>query len=632
LGGIAGIFHLDGSPVEAHLLQGMLKQLNSRGPHGDKTWQSGAIGLGCAQLERGGGHYSGNLLLRGSNLVIAADARLDNRPELCAALSLYDDDLLLLDEAIILESYKKWGETCAEMLRGDFAFAIWDPEQQHLYCARDHFGVKPFYYLISHNVFIFGSSPRAILAGHAEHVSVNEARIADFLVNPLEGINKTCTFYQGIDRLPPASQMIAGPGKCSIRQYWYPQPIGIEALKSEGEYVEAFTSMYSEAVRARLDNAVHPATMLSGGLDSSSIVALAREIARQRGTLPLEVFAGVATENTTSRETAHIMAVIQSGDIQAHAISTKELPELYDEMLVDLQTAEEPFDAIMTILSAVNIAARQNGVTALLDGIDGDMVIKNPGNAASLWRTGNWHAAFGETLGVRGLIRAYEKPLPLFLSSLRVAFVPDWMRKLKARVAAKSEKDPLEDTLINRDFARDVRISERMAEFKSLYEGSQNWSQVEAHQKAIVHPFLAVGVERYERVAAQSSLEARHPLLDVRLVEFCLGLPWQLKTHRGWTKNIMRLAMQPYLPSSVVWRTDKDHLGFYFTLNRLKGQSEIFQQVLHDEWQRLCVYIDEEKLRRAYDGYFVKGDQASAEPLWEAISLAFWLKNEYSSR
>jgi len=231
---------------------------------------------------------------------------------------------------------------------------------------------------------------------------------------------------------------------------------------------------------------------------------------------------------------------------------------------------------------------------------------------------------------VGGLIGAYEKPLPLFLASLRAAFVPNWTRTLKAKVVTRSEKDPLEDTLINRDFAKEVRISDRLAEFKSLYAASQNWGQVEAHQKAIVHPFLAVGVERYERVAAQSSLEARHPLLDVRLVEFCLGIPWQLKAHRGWTKNILRLAMQPYLPSSVVWRTDKDHLGWYFTLNRLRAQSEIFQQVLHDEWQRLCVYLDEEKLRRAYDGYFLNGDEESAERLWEAISLAFWLKNEYS--
>jgi asparagine synthase (glutamine-hydrolysing) len=88
-------------------------------------------------------------------------------------------------------------------------------------------------------------------------------------------------------------------------------------------------------------------------------------------------------------------------------------------------------------------------------------------------------------------------------------------------------------------------------------------------------------------------LEARHPFLDVRLVEFCLGIPWHLKTHRGWTKNIMRLGMQPYLPPSVAWRTDKDHLGFHFTLNRLKGQSEIFKQLLNDDWKRLCVYIDE---------------------------------------
>jgi asparagine synthase (glutamine-hydrolysing) len=627
MGGIAGLFYLDGSPVESHTIQGMLKPLHSRGPNGDKTWLDGPVGLGCTRLERSGGRYSGDLLVDRSGLAIVADVRLDNRSEICAALSLHDEQSLV-DEAVLLEAYKKWGEGCASKLLGDFAFAIWDPDRHSLYCARDHFGTKPFYYLVNHNAFIFASSPRAILAIPDLPVPVNEARIADFLINPLEGINKTCTFYQGINRLPPASTMTVGQGSNSIQQFWYPQPKGIENLKSDGELVEAFTALYTEAVRTRYDNAAHPAAMLSGGLDSSSIVALAREITRQKGSLPLEVFAGVAPEDTTSRETAHIMAVIQSGDLQPHTLSIHELPELYDEMLADLQSAEEPFDAIMTILSAVNITARRNEVTALLDGIDGDTVIKNPGNAAALWRAGKWRAAYGETLGVGGLIGAYEKPLPLFFNSLRAAFVPDWMRTLKAKVVTRSEKDPLAETLINRDFAQAVRISDRLAEFKSLYEGSQKWGMVEAHQKAIVHPFLAVGVERYERVAAQSSLEARHPLLDVRLVEFCLGLPWRLKTHRGWTKNVMRLAMQPHLPLSVVWRTDKDHLGFYFTLNRLKGQSEIYQQVLQDEWQRLCIYIDEKKLRQAYDGYFKDGKEESAEHLWEAISLAFWLRNE----
>jgi hypothetical protein len=78
----------------------------------------------------------------------------------------------------------------------------------------------------------------------------------------------------------------------------------------------------------------------------------------------------------------------------------------------------------------------------------------------------------------------------------------------------------------------------------------------------------------------------------------------------------------------VAWRTDKNHLGFYLRLYLLKGQSDIHQQVLHDEWRRLCVYIDEKKLQQACDGYFMEGRQESADPLWEALSLAFWLRNE----
>ena len=93
----------------------------------------------------------------------------------------------------------------------------------------------------------------------------------------------------------------------------------------------------------------------------------------------------------------------------------------------------------------------------------------------------------------------------------------------------------------------------------------------------------------------------------------------------------MRLAMQPYLPPSVVWRTDKDHLGFYFTLDRLKYQSGINQQVLQDEWKSLCAYVDEKRLRQTHDGYFKEGREESAELLWEVISLAFWLRDSRSN-
>jgi len=247
MGGIAGLFHLDGSPVDMRSIQRMLKPLFSRGPHGNKTWLGDTVGLGCTRLERGGGRYSGDLLVDGSGLVIAADARLDNRADLCSAFAMPDDGLLL-DEAILLAAYKKWGETCASKLLGDFVFVIWNPGQRTLFCARDHFGSKPFYYLATKNAFFVASSPRAILDAMEEPAPVNEARIADFLVNPLEGINKTCTFYQGIYRLPPASQMTAGPGQCSVQQYWYPQPAGLDNLKSDEAYVEAFTSLYSDAV------------------------------------------------------------------------------------------------------------------------------------------------------------------------------------------------------------------------------------------------------------------------------------------------------------------------------------------------------------------------------------------------
>ncbi len=129
--------------------------------------------------------------------------------------------------------------------------------------------------------------------------------------------------------------------------------------------------------------------------------------------------------------------------------------------------------------------------------------------------------------------------------------------------------------------------------------------QIERHKIALDHPFLTVGLERYERVASAFGVEARHPFTDVRLVEFCLALPWHLKTRRGWTKYILRRAMEPYLPSEVVWRRDKDSLMWEFNRFILKARADYFHQARLDERENLKPYIDVQKLKDFWHEYLI---------------------------
>ncbi len=166
MSGIAGIYYLDEKPVEWETLSRMVDRLVHRGPDGADVWCSESIGLGHRMLSTTPESLLEKLPLvsRSGDLAITADARIDNRDELIGLLRLKDYPAeKITDSQLILTAYEKWGESCSQYLLGDFAFAIWDRRKQTLFCGRDHFGVKPFYYYYcSGQIFVFASEIKAL--------------------------------------------------------------------------------------------------------------------------------------------------------------------------------------------------------------------------------------------------------------------------------------------------------------------------------------------------------------------------------------------------------------------------------------------------------------------------------------
>src|SRR3989442_1004237 len=218
-----------------------------------------------------------------------ADARIDNRAELCSVLSAPST---VTDAELILQAYARWGERCPEHLLGDFAFALWDARRGFLFCARDHFGVKPFYY--HHRpgrLFAFASEIKGLLVLSDVPRRLNETRVADYLVPLLE--DKEITFYEGIVRLPPAHHMTVSRDGVRIEQYWALDPDREIRMKSDGEYAAAFREIFTEAVRCRLARPIPVGSMLSGGLDSSSIVFVAPKLLAEDGSRELHTFSAI---------------------------------------------------------------------------------------------------------------------------------------------------------------------------------------------------------------------------------------------------------------------------------------------------------------------------------------------------
>ena len=214
---------------------------------------------------------------------IAADARLDGRAELLAALELSESVIgrAIPDSELILRGYAKWGSACVEHLRGDFSFAIWDAPDQRLFCARDQFGIKPFYYASVGSVLVFSNTLDCIRRHPAVSGRLNDLAIADFLL--FDMIQEPgATSFVDIQRLLPAHTLVCRKYDISIRRYWELPVTGPIVQKRPQEYVEQFQELLDQAVadRIRTNNV---GVLMSGGLDSPTVAASAQRTLARSG-------------------------------------------------------------------------------------------------------------------------------------------------------------------------------------------------------------------------------------------------------------------------------------------------------------------------------------------------------------
>lgn len=547
---IAGLVRLDGRPVDPAEPTAMRARLAHRGPDGGGDWHSGPAGLAHCLLRVTPESLTEQQPYAEHGRTITADARLDNRAELCAALGRPDDGQS--DAAIILAAYARWGEACVERLLGDFAFAIWDSAERTLFCARDILGGRPFYYFGAPGLFVFASTLEGVARFPGVPRAINEARVAVYLTSGNDLVN---TFYRDIYRLPPAHTLTVSPAGLRLRRYWDLSAPRETRLPSDEAYAEAFRHHLSEAVRVRLRSAGPVGAMLSGGLDSSSVVCLARP-ALSGG---LHTFSLLYEAAPASDERQFMAPVIAGGGLVHHALAGdgQSLVTRVEELLAAV--GEPYYNFGLSLQAMANEAARAAGIPALLGGDFGDAVVSHANlRFAELVRSGRWLTAAREVNGLaRGLGFSWRTTLAYFLSSGLVPQIPPAARRGWRRLRGRLRFEPLAwaaGTAMHPDFARRVsadpalvgRIEQRQPTFRTTFEETQFYIGQTSLQ-----------AEVFSHLAAHTGVEARHPFHDRRLVEFCLGLPGEQRLSGGWSRLILRRAMAGVLPDEVRWRRDK---------------------------------------------------------------------------
>lgn len=611
--------------MEPLALERMVESVAHRGPDGAGVWSEGPIGLGHRMLHTTPEslHETLPLVNKTGDLVLTADARIDNRDELIGALGINGRRRAeITDSELILSAYESWGERCPEKLLGDFAFAVWDRRRQILFCARDHMGVKPFYYW-SGRTFVFASEIKALLCVPEVPRRLNEVRVADYLVPILE--DKAITFYQDILRLPPAHRMSVSRDGARIEPYWSLDPSREIHCSSDEEYAEAFREIFTEAVRCRLRSASPVGSMLSGGLDSSSIVCVARQLLAHDGDRQLRTFSAIFPDVPQSDESAFIDAVLAQGKLEPHYVRADRLSPLADLDRI-LHHQDEAFWAPNLFLHwGLYSAAHEQGVRVLLDGIDGDITVSHGiGYLSQLARTGHWVTLAME---INGLSKRFNRsPWRILLLHAIKPILPEPLQKTWRLLRGRKGPTWAVNTIINPDFARRVGLADRVQALQG-WQSRPARTQREDHYLGLTHGLIPYALEVANRAAAGFSIEPQYPFFDKRLAQFCLALPPGQKLNRGWTRMVMRRAMNNVLPTAVQWRGGKADLSPNFIRSLLASRRDLLEEVVLDDPHPIQEYVDVPDLRQAYHRYLSGSAEADALSVWKSATLALWLRH-----
>jgi len=538
LSGIVGIYHRSGAPIERTLLQSLVDFLSYRGPDSRDCWMDRSIGLGHAMLrttrESLGERQPSNLEGR---FWITADARLDNRAELTAELQRSGRAVRpnAPDSELILHAYAMWGTPCVEHLRGDFSFGVWDTRNNQLFCARDHFGIKPFYYTQRQGLFVFSNTLNCMRMHPDVSGELNDAAIGDFLLFGLN-YNTATTSFRDIQRLPPAHSLSISPEGINIKRYWAPPTDGRIRYSKPEEYVENFQSLLQAAVEDRL-RTDRVGILLSGGLDSSSVAAVTKEVSGKCGQkTEIRGYTSVFESLIPDEEGRYARGVGKFLEIpiQFQALDRVELFEGWDDPELSLP---EPLDNPLLggFLESCRSISADCRVLLSGEGSDNLMDFQMWPYAGDLRRRGEWRRLLTELANY-----IWVRPFPW--RGIRARFL---------RLFGKEPGMPAFPEWISRDFAKDMKLKERWKEW-GMHPNLPLEHPI--HPRAHASLSLPQWTHMFEQENAgvtRFPVETRYPFLDWRIVNFLLALPpfpWFFQ------KMLLREAMTGRLPETVRMR------------------------------------------------------------------------------
>jgi asparagine synthase (glutamine-hydrolysing) len=617
--GLAGIVDFE-RPVDVDQVARMTACLAHRGPDDFGSWDEPGVALGHRRLSVLDLSPDGRQPMADpqDRYRLLHNGEVYNYVELRHQLEAHGYRFRTgTDTEVILAAYDHWGKRCVERFNGMWAFVLWDRHRRELYCARDRFGIKPFYYRQEGSRLVFASELKAFRAAGIP-LAASESRVREFLEHGV--IDHTAeTFFRGIQQLPPAHILVFGEQGAHLEQYW-----SLEEREFDGDVEARFRELLFDSIRLRLRSDVTVGTSLSGGLDSSAIACVIDRLMRTESevTLPVGERQQVFTaffDRPGLDERPYAADVVQQTRSKSHLISFS-AQELLDELPAIVEAQDEPFrSSSIAAQWFVMRQARRSGVTVMLDGQGGDEVLAG--------YDGYFGFLFGDLL-LGGRLRSLAAELGAYrrlrgvgaaraVASIMRPFLPETLQ-WSARSRARGARGLLHPDLRSRPVALPAVESPFPDRFRRR-----------------LHVVLSQRLPellRYEdRNSMAHSIEARLPYLDYRLVELMFSVDSRNLISEGRAKVVLRESLADLLPQSVRSRTDK--VGFETPeAEWLSGSLSGFaRDVLTSPACRERGWID---AAAAEAGLQAQGGRSweAGSPMWRAISLELWAQSFLDGR
>lgn len=505
-----------------------------RGPDRRDTWLGSQIGLGHTLLRTLEEPINDRQPMQMGSLWITADVHLDSTCDLTKKLENAGREVHApaSHASLVLHAYAAWGPRCVEHLRGDFSFGIWDRDARTLFCARDHFGIKPFYYAKLGSVFIFSNTLNCVRQHPRVTQQLNESAIGDFLLLGLN-YNKATTTFQDISRLPPAHTLLVSSDKLEIRHYWYPPTQQRIRYARNEDYVERFTELLKTAVADRL-GADRVGICLSGGLDSGSVVTITQEISRNQGGTP-KVMSYTAGYDSLIPDDEHFYA----RELTDHlGISNRYLGldkiQLFEKWEASEYRLPEPVENPMSagLLEYFKIISLDCRVALSGEGADNLMYFQMWPYIKDLVRNQQWSRLAADTAWF-----LWIRPFPWLGISSRIQ---SFVGKVKGQTGFPAWIAP--------EFVKREGLAERWKQCTgSGLPQEQHSRRTWAHASMLLPQWTNL-FESQDPGVTHCAVEVRYPFLDLRIVEYLLAIPAFPWTYK---KKLLREAMKTKMPERL---------------------------------------------------------------------------------